>query len=42
MNLTTADWPAIGAELDVNGCAVTPQLLTPAQCRDLGSRLHRR
>jgi hypothetical protein len=33
--LTAADWPAIGAELDAAGCAVTPPLLTPAQCRDL-------
>ena len=33
--LTAADWPAISAELDVAGCAVTPPLLTPAQCRDL-------
>ena len=33
--LTAADWPAISAELEVAGCAVTPPLLTPAQCRDL-------
>jgi hypothetical protein len=35
MSLATVDWPAIGAELDASGCAVTPRLLTPAQCRDL-------
>ena len=33
--LAAADWPAIRAELDVGGCAVTPRLLTPAQCRGL-------
>jgi uncharacterized protein len=33
--LAAADWPAIGAELDASGCAVTPRLLTGAQCRDL-------
>ena len=33
--LAAADWPAITAELDASGCAVTPRLLTPAQCRDL-------
>ena len=33
--LAAADWPAISAELDASGCAVTPLLLTPAQCRDL-------
>jgi hypothetical protein len=31
----TADWTAISAELDADGCARTPRLLTPAQCRDL-------
>ena len=35
--LAAADWPAITAELDAGGCAVTPRLLTPAQCRDLTS-----
>jgi hypothetical protein len=35
MNLATMDWPAIAADLDASGCAVTPRLLTPAQCRDL-------
>ena len=33
--LAAADWPAISADLDASGCAVTPRLLTPAQCRDL-------
>ncbi len=30
-----ADWEAIAAELDAAGCAVTPRLLTPAQCREV-------
>ncbi len=30
-----ADWPAISADLDASGCAVTPRLLTAAQCREL-------
>ena len=33
--LASADWPAISADLDASGCAVTPRLLTAAQCRDL-------
>ena len=33
--LAAADWEAIAADLDASGCAVTPRLLTPAQCRDL-------
>ncbi len=33
--LASADWPAISADLDASGCAVTPPLLTAAQCRDL-------
>jgi uncharacterized protein len=33
--LAAADWSAIAADLDASGCAVTPRLLTPAQCRDL-------
>jgi hypothetical protein len=33
--LAAADWPAISADLDAGGCAVTLRLLTPAQCRDL-------
>ena len=33
--LAAADWAAIAADLDAVGCAVTPRLLAPAQCRDL-------
>jgi hypothetical protein len=32
-----ADWQAIAAELDAQGCARTPRLLTPAECRDLAA-----
>ena len=35
MSLATVDWPAISADLDASGCAVTPRLLTAAQCTDL-------
>jgi hypothetical protein len=35
--LAGADWTAVAAELDASGCAVTPPLLTPAQCRDLAA-----
>ncbi|MGW2559411.1 2OG-Fe(II) oxygenase [Streptomyces sp. NPDC001514] len=28
-----ADWAAVAAELDAFGCAPTPRLLTPAECR---------
>jgi uncharacterized protein len=35
MSLAAADWEAIAAELDASGCAVTPRLLTRAECRDL-------
>lgn len=31
--IDTADWTALAAELDAHGCALTPRLLTPAQCR---------
>jgi uncharacterized protein len=31
----SADWPALAEELDANGCALTPRLLTPAECRGL-------
>ena len=31
------DWQAIATELDAQGCARTPRLLTPAQCRDLAA-----
>ncbi len=33
--LAGADWAALTDELDAAGCARTPRLLTPAQCRDL-------
>ncbi|MFF2082057.1 2OG-Fe(II) oxygenase [Kitasatospora sp. NPDC058162] len=36
-----ADWPALTEELDAHGCALTPQLLTPAQCRELAARYDR-
>jgi hypothetical protein len=35
--LAAADWPAIAAELDASGCALTSRLLTPEQCRDLSA-----
>jgi hypothetical protein len=35
--VTNADWQSIAAELDAQGCARTPRLLTPAQCQDLAS-----
>ncbi len=31
------DWPAIAAELDAHGCAVTGPLLTAAECESLAS-----
>jgi hypothetical protein len=31
------DWQAIAIELDAQGCARTPRLLAPAQCRDLAA-----
>ena len=31
----TADWPAVTADLDAGGWAVLPELVTPAQCREL-------
>lgn len=33
--LDTADWPALTAELDAHGCALTPRLLDPAACRGI-------
>ena len=39
--LAAADWAAIGADLDTSGCAVTPLLLTPAQCGDLAGLYNR-
>ncbi len=37
MSLPTLDWSAISADLDASGCAVTPRLFSPAQCRDLAA-----
>ncbi len=33
--LSAADWPALADELDAVGCARTPRLLSPAECRAL-------
>jgi hypothetical protein len=33
--LDAADWKAIAADLDADGCARTPRLLTPGECRGL-------
>ncbi|WP_149184006.1 2OG-Fe(II) oxygenase [Streptomyces sp. TRM49041] len=33
--LDALDWPALAAELDEEGVALTPPLLTPGQCADL-------
>lgn len=33
--VAAADWPAIAGELDEYGCALTPQLLTPAEARGI-------
>ncbi|MBD0695502.1 2OG-Fe(II) oxygenase [Streptomyces sp. CBMA123] len=32
-----AEWPALAEELDAHGCALTPQLLTARECRDLAA-----
>ncbi|MCF3122999.1 2OG-Fe(II) oxygenase [Streptomyces arenae] len=32
-----ADWPALAAELDAHGCALTPPLLDPDQCRAIAA-----
>ncbi|MFE7424275.1 2OG-Fe(II) oxygenase [Streptomyces sp. NPDC057545] len=32
-----ADWTALTAELDAHGCALTPRLLNPAQCREIAA-----
>ncbi|MFI6600003.1 2OG-Fe(II) oxygenase [Nonomuraea sp. NPDC050536] len=29
------DWKALGAEVDAYGCALTPRILTPAQCAEI-------
>jgi hypothetical protein len=33
--LAELDWPALGADLDRDGFALTPPLLTPEECREL-------
>ncbi|MEV5200489.1 2OG-Fe(II) oxygenase [Streptomyces sp. NPDC053720] len=33
--VAAADWTAVAAELDAQGCALTPPLLTPDECRAL-------
>ncbi|RSS80392.1 hypothetical protein EF918_13800, partial [Streptomyces sp. WAC06614] len=35
--VAAADWSAVAAELDAYGCAQTPPLLTPAECRELSA-----
>ena len=35
--VTAADWTALAEELNTLGCAVTPRLLTPADCRALSA-----
>ncbi|MFJ8477047.1 2OG-Fe(II) oxygenase [Kitasatospora sp. NPDC094011] len=37
----SADWPALGEELDAHGCALTPQLLTRQECRELAALYER-
>ncbi|MGN9782488.1 2OG-Fe(II) oxygenase [Nonomuraea sp. ZG12] len=32
MTINTADWTALAGELDAHGCALTPPVLTPAEC----------
>ena len=36
-NVDKADWPALAGELDEVGCALTPQLLTPEECRSIAA-----
>ena len=33
--LSAADWRRVGDDLDAVGCASTPRLVTPAECREL-------
>ncbi|WP_335935047.1 2OG-Fe(II) oxygenase [Streptomyces sp. PTD5-9] len=35
--LPDTDWAALTAELDALGCALTPRLLGPAQCREIAA-----
>jgi uncharacterized protein len=32
-----ADWASIADELDTHGCALTPRLMTPRECRDIAA-----
>ena len=31
------DWTALAGELNASGCAQTPRLLSPAECRDIAA-----
>ncbi|ATL25843.1 2OG-Fe(II) oxygenase [Streptomyces formicae] len=33
----SADWTALATELDAHGCALTPQLIAPEQCRAIAA-----
>ncbi|GGS08029.1 prolyl 4-hydroxylase [Streptomyces aureoverticillatus] len=35
--VAAADWPALATELDDHGCALTPPLLDPAECREIAA-----
>lgn len=35
--ITALDWPALAAELDAEGCAALPGLLSPEQCRAIAA-----
>jgi hypothetical protein len=35
--VASVDWESVTGELDEYGCALTPRLLTPEQCRDLAA-----
>ncbi|MFJ2775897.1 2OG-Fe(II) oxygenase [Kitasatospora sp. NPDC087315] len=39
--VAAADWAAVADELDAHGCALTPRLLSPAECRELAVRYDR-
>jgi uncharacterized protein len=40
-HVDTADWAAIAGELDEYGCALTPRLLTPDECRAIAGLYER-
>ncbi|TJZ54445.1 proline hydroxylase [Streptomyces piniterrae] len=40
-HVAAADWAALAGELDAYGCALTPQLLTPGECRDIAGLYER-